>query len=385
VTKIIRAEVNPELLTWSREYIGLDHDHAARKAGVSRDKLRSWEMGDSLPTLRQARLLAKAYKRPCAFFYLQDPPELPPELPDFRRLPDTERGLTPALVYEIQRTRFRQEIALQVNRSLGEQPQEFSLTVDQQAGPVQAGHRIREFLNVSIEEQSSWMTTHEALNSWIKAFDQAGVMVFQFSGIPVKNTRGFSVPDIYVPAISLNGADSAAGRVFTLLHELCHLAMGTGGICDLHENDDRTGIEVFCNAAAAEVLVPSGFFLEMEQVRNNPQEPFWDDDTLNYMSGYFKVSREVIIRLLLTLNKTNLRFYRSKRQEYIEENKEETGKGGGYFPYPRKVVRNNGPSFTALVLNAFHQQAITAIDVSRYLGDIRLNHLPAIQSELLRG
>ncbi|MEA3407180.1 MAG: XRE family transcriptional regulator [Chloroflexota bacterium] len=382
MSPIIRAEVNPEILVWARESIGLMPSEAAKKARVPTERLLAWETGKAQPTLRQARLLAKAYRRPSAFFYLKVPPVEPPEIPDLRRLPHPVGYMPPQLVYEIRKARFRREIALEMYRALGEPVPDFSLQASFEESSEVVGARMREFLGFSLEEQTSCSSPYDALNAWMSAVEAAGILVFQFSYIDVSLVRGFSIADVPMPTISLNGADSPRARAFTLLHELCHLALGTGGICDLHESGDGVDVEVFSNAAAAAALVPAEAILGIPTVANNRDGPRWSDLQLGDLSTRFQVSKEVILRRLLTLGKTTRAFYRNKREEFKEEYKQLRTQGGGFLPYHRMILRNNGPAFTSLVLDAYQQQAITAIDVSRYLGDIKVNYIPAIQGEL---
>jgi Zn-dependent peptidase ImmA (M78 family) len=57
------------------------------------------------------------------------------------------------------------------------------------------------------------------------------VLVFQATRVDVKEMRGFSLVDVRLPVILLNGGDAHAGRTFSLLHELCHLIARDGGLC----------------------------------------------------------------------------------------------------------------------------------------------------------
>jgi Zn-dependent peptidase ImmA (M78 family) len=101
------------------------------------------------------------------------------------------------------------------------------------------------------------------------------------------------------------------------------------------------------------------------------------------LANRFKVSREVILRRLLSLGKTTPAFYREKRAEFEEEYEQIRQRKGGFIKYSKKVIRDNGTAYTSLLLDAYQQQAITAIDLSRYLGDIKLNHLDNIRNELI--
>lgn len=374
-----RASVNPKMLVWGREQAGLSQQEAAGKAGVDLARFQSWEVGREKPTVRQARMLAKAIRRPSAFFYLSSPPDTPPPIPDFRRLPKAETGMTPDLLYELRRARFRRKVALEVFGTLGEAPPAFCLHASFDNPPEEVGAQVRGHLGMDEDFQFSWRDPYEALSAWINAAEEAGMLVFQFGGIDVGLARGFSITDTPLPAVSLNGADAPQGRIFSLLHECCHLALGFGGLCDLHEVGEHAAIETFCNAAAAEALVPAVSFLRQPEVAGNLEEPVWSVQTLRALARRYGVSREVILRRLLTLGKTTKTFYQEMRRLFEAER---GGGRGGFIRYEKKVVRNNGPLFTTLLLDAYHQRAMSIMDVSRYLGGIRLNHLEAIQHEL---
>ncbi len=76
-----RAFITPEVFKWARETAEISEETAAAKVKVSVDRFRDWEAGKSYPTIRQAKILAKAYRRPLALFFL-------PEIPDFPVLKD---------------------------------------------------------------------------------------------------------------------------------------------------------------------------------------------------------------------------------------------------------------------------------------------------------
>src|SRR2546430_2475460 len=56
----VRVEVKPELLAWARQRSGLGIDELARRF----PKLREWEQGDRLPTLKQLEGCAQATHTP---------------------------------------------------------------------------------------------------------------------------------------------------------------------------------------------------------------------------------------------------------------------------------------------------------------------------------
>jgi len=97
------------------------------------------------------------------------------------------------------------------------------------------------------------------------------------------------------------------------------------------------------------------------------------------------VSREVILRRLVLIGKASEEFYRKKRKEYLaayaeekERNKQKLKESGLQLPHFRMVLRNNGLSYTRIVLNAFYEGNITTSDLSDFL-NVRLKHLSAIE------
>ncbi len=49
--------------------------------------------------------------------------------------------------------------------------------------------------------------------------------------------RGFSIVDEANPVIGIKrGGESPTGKIFTLFHELGHIFLNEGGLCDLSEN-----------------------------------------------------------------------------------------------------------------------------------------------------
>jgi len=66
-----KAFITPKVLKWARESARMSLETAAAKVAVASDKLSEWEEGISQPTIKQAEVLAKAYRRPFALFFFQ--------------------------------------------------------------------------------------------------------------------------------------------------------------------------------------------------------------------------------------------------------------------------------------------------------------------------
>lgn len=380
----IYAEVNPRMLAWPREVaLGMPLSVAAAKIGVSEDRLRAFEAGQAQPTVRQLRIIGRVYKRPAAFFYLENPPRPPERIEDFRALPDEHDPELPALLDAVAAAREKREIALELAEVLGHEVAQFAVAGSLQASPRILAGEIRDRLGVELETQRSWREQYKVLNEWSAAVERAGVLVTQFSGVDVQAARGFSITESPYPVVALNGKDAPRAKVFTLFHELAHIALGAGGLCDLHDEAawGSPGIEPFCNQVAAEALVPSPSLLEEPAVIGHPDEE-WDDWTIRDLATAYGVSSEVILGRLLTLNRTSLAFYQRKRSEYMARYQEAQDAGGGFLTFPRRILRDNGTAVTAMIVDAYEADLVTPTEVSRYLGGIKLTHLRKIKEAL---
>lgn len=386
----VEALVRPELLVWAREDSGLDIATVAKKVGTSPERLESWENGERRPTIIQLRKLGNVYKRPLAVFYLSEPPKKFQAMKDFRRLPlGEERQESFELRLAIRQAHYLREVALDLHRQLDQEPPEISWLASMDDDPEQVAATLRKDLGIPFEEQESWTTPHESLNGWRTCIEDLGVMVLQMSGVETEEARGFSISATALPVISINVKDSPTGRVFSIHHELAHLALRAGGLCDFHEAPKTGGldIEVFCNHVAGAILVPGEELLrspEVQQHGANDGSVRWSGEELSALARRFSVSREVILRRLLILGKTSQRFYREMRSSFeadYRKYRERLARAEGGPTWDRRALARVGKLFARLALQSYYQEQITAGDLSEYFG-IKLQHMPAIEREV---
>lgn len=290
----------------------------------------------------------------------------------------------------MRRARRRRAVALELLGDLERPVTTLPLRASLDDNPDEVGARGREWLGVSLAQQACWQGQYEVLNNWIAAFESRGFLVFQTSDVDLDEMRGFSRSERRSPAIVLNVKDQPRARVFTLMHEFAHVMLDTGGVCDpqrvgrrAHNADER--VEVFCNHVAGALLVPSDALLADPRVIGH-RGRIWPEANISALSDAFAVSREVILRRLLILGRTNEAFYELKRRQYLEQYARLAARAReqeGYAPVFRIALRDNGRPYTRLVLEAFEREQITAADVSDYLG-VRLKHLDLIAGALER-
>jgi Zn-dependent peptidase ImmA (M78 family) len=251
------------------------------------------------------------------------------------------------------------------------------------------GHIARQALGIPLNEQFSWRSPDESFAGWLQAVEALGALVLRTSEVPFEEMRGFSISSGQIPVIVVNALDWPRGQVFTLLHEFAHLMLRQGGLCDLLEPDSKEGreVEAWCNAVAGATLMPKEQFLDNPVIGPTGVRE-WDDETLVQLSRRWGVSREAVLRRLVTLNRASYEFYRIKRQEYLaayaaqrEEERDKRRQSTGGPPPHRMTVRDRGKPYIRLVLDAYHREAISASSAANLL-NLRLKHFAAIEREV---
>jgi Zn-dependent peptidase ImmA (M78 family) len=381
----VEALANPAMLRWARNRMGFSLEDVSKKTRVSAERIEAWESGTARPTITQLRNLGRVYKRPIAVFYLPEPPGPGPQpIRDYRRVWGTEaRVLSSQLRGEIETAYDRRDLALELLEIEGEQPSRFRLAANLDENPDVVAKRIRRSLGISEETQRAWSDRYAGFNAWRDAIEVHGALVLQMTDVPSAEARGFSIAAKPLPAVVANIHDSPRARSFTLIHELAHVVLQRSGVCDL---DDHGRVEPFCNYVAGAVLVPAGALLSETEVRlHDPTSPEWDDREIATLARRFSVSREVILRRLLILGRTDENVYRAKREQYLDEyeaererRRQDEDRASRPIPQDLLAVARVGQYVSKLILSRYSHGRITASDVADHFG-VRIKHLAAVE------
>lgn len=396
MAKRVKANINPDVLQWARTSASYSQRAAAEKLSIDEAILAAWEAGEDQPSISQLRRLAALYKRPLAVLYLPERPLTFKAMHDFRRLPASgSRSYSPELAYEIRLAQQRRELALELAEEQGDEDfPTFKLNTTLDASVEEVGRQIREALSVTFDIQSKWRDTNSAFIAWRARIEDLGVLVFQATRVESSEASGFAHWAPKLPLIVVNRKDAMGRRLFSLLHELAHLMIHQSGVSDLEDgrrqvSDQR--VEVFCNKVAAAALMPRLQFLSQPTTEKAPSgRREWSDDEIETLAKTFSVSREAVVRRLLTLERTTDVFYRQKRAQYLQEyaavqarkRQKETKK-----PIPRNMpletVSSVGRPLIRLLLSQYHSQRLSLAEVSGFLG-VKVRHLPGIEDRLAR-
>lgn len=292
----MRIPIQAELLHWAAERAGHDLDALSARFPKAHD----WATGKSQPTLKQLEAFAKATHTPIGYFFLPEPPVEEIPLPDLRTMAGARlKRPSPNMLDTIYLCQQRQEWYREYALSMGESPLDFVGSARITNDVVDVATGIRERLGFDVSERQKLKAWHEALRYFIARADEAKILVMVNSVVENNTTRrldpeefrGFAIADDIAPLVFINGADTKAGQMFTLAHELAHIWLGESAL-----SDPKVGrvsehrIERWCNEVAAELLVPLGDF-----------EEHYDDKRellpeLQRLANIYKVSTLVILR-----------------------------------------------------------------------------------------
>jgi Zn-dependent peptidase ImmA (M78 family)/transcriptional regulator with XRE-family HTH domain len=377
----IPSLAEPDMLKWFRKCAGYTAAEASKKLGRKEEEVVAWENGEGSPSFAQLRKLADIYKRPVAAFYLTERPRDFSVMHDFRRLPASQdAAFTPELRFLIRNTYQRQSWAMELLKSSGMEALSYVGSVSISESSASVGAKLRAILGVTIDSQKQTQNKDAAFRFWRERCEAIGMLTFLARGIDVAEMRGFAIPNPYAPIVAVNSKDSYAGRTFTLLHEMAHILLGKDGVSDRNVTPNpRTEdqhIEVFCNAVAAEALVPSADFRARMQYFGSDLSA-----AIERLSSFYRVSEEVIARRLLDLGFASRDFYELKRQEL--NNRVVPPREDEEIRIQRHVLvlSNIGRRFGGMAVSAFHDGQLSGSELSSFL-EMKLSHLPKLEAEL---
>ena len=311
------------------------------------------------PTLKQLEAFAKTTYVPVGYLFLPEPPLERIPIPDLPTV--SNRGIehaSPDLLDTIYLCQQRQTWYRDYARSAGNRPYDFVGSVRRTTPAERVADQIRRTLGFDLEARRDCPTWTEALRQFIEQADDLGVLVM-CSGVVGSNNqrkldmeefRGFALVDDYAPLVFINGADTKAGQMFTLAHELAHIWLGQSALSDVTPaSTPAQRIEIWCNRVAAELLVP----LEVLKHELSHQEPLADVPRL---ARRFKVSSLVILRRILDARRIDRPTFDRVYDEELARLRVQTRSTGGDF-YLTLGARASKRFVRALVANTFEGQS----------------------------
>ncbi len=259
-----QRRLQPAVLRWARERAGLGVETLAARVRVRANRVVEWEESGRI-SISQADRLARCTHTPLGHLYLHEPPDDRLPIPDFRAPEVRPRRPSPDLLDTVYLMARRQAWMRDEMIEDGAGPLPFVGCCAPGSTPAGAAAVMREHLELEpgwAARRRSWT---DALRGLRECAEAHGMLVV-FNGVVGNDThrkldrhefQGFALIDRYAPLIFVNGADFKAAQMFTLAHELAHVFAGAAGVTNLDAAQAPVhDMERFCNAVAAEFLVP---------------------------------------------------------------------------------------------------------------------------------
>ncbi len=388
MAKSVKALITPEVLKWARERrIRLELDYAAEKLKIVPARLEAWENGTEKPTFAQLKKIAKLYKTHVSIFYLPKPPADFKQLTDYRILPKSkapDEEQTYRLKANIVEAHERRARLISIYELLEEPPPKVSVQVNSNDSHRNAAKKITDFLEFNREKLPKTANSYEALKFWKQTVEAKGILVCHTSvnthlSVELQTVRGFCIAQKPFPVIVVNPKDSPYGRIFTIIHELVHIALGKSVIQNTgYSETSKSSLndtERFCNMVAGELLVPENELLEIIDL-NTLQED------IPKISKYFQVSSEVIMRRLLILKKISQQKYYAYRKMLLEKYKVTKNNTDAAIPYHTRLLSASGEYYARSAFSAYYENKITLAELSAAFYNCSTKHLFKIESEI---
>lgn len=382
------AGIQPAVLRWARESIGMSVEDVALKLKRPSEDIRAWESAeDAAPTYAQLETLAyKVFKRPLAVFFLPEPPhELSPKR-EFRTLPDAELQALHADTHMQVRRAHAFQLTLREIFDGGEPAEHQRLLaarLNVQGSVVLQASVVREVLGVSLIDQVAWRSDEVALKRWRESVERLGIFVFK-APFKQKDISGFCLPADDFPLIYLNNSTTKTRQTFSLLHELAHLLLNVAGISKfdteyirrLPASEQR--VEVFCNQLAAEMLMPSADFAVQAKALPDNVEAL-PDHVFADLGNRYGVSREAVLRRFLDLGRAGQSFYQAKAKFWASQKKAESG--GDWYASQNTYLSER---LAREVVSRHYRNQISVEQASEYLG-IKAKNFAGLEQRILQG
>ena len=385
-----RANITPKVLRWARKTAKISELDAASKVSVKVEKLMEWEEGISKPTVRQAKLLAKAYQRSFAIFFLPDIPNDFQPLQDFRKKGSIP--LSTSSIFIIREVQQKQAWISEENQE-GEFPE---LPFVGKFGLSDSAEDVANDILSTLQIDPLNYSTKNPIKEWIDKSETNGIFISRTSFIhshlklDKEEIQGFAIADPYAPFVFVNSDDWAAPQLFTIVHELAHIWIASTGISnyispELLEREKYHPVELFCNEVAANALMPSRYILKLDRRNFKSHKQIFQIARQLGVSSYSLLVRAKKLSIINSdqyfslKQKADADFEEFLLKEAIKKEKQKKTEGGPNF-YTLRINRNSR-LFTQSVLDAYKGGRIEPTLASLLL-NVKSNHFSKLEERM---
>lgn len=263
---------NAKIILWALQRSGYDSADAIKKW----PKFEQWLDGSWSPTVNQIREFADFVHVNVPALFAENIPDLSLQIADFRTVDDSAEVYPTPELYDTVNQMLRRQSWLH-EFFINEHYSAVDLIGAFANKPMnyKTAEMLADFLHEYLKLKNDWATKYKTVTDAFRVLKQsaenAGIAVV-VNGIVGDNThrplrieefRGFALSDDFAPLVFINGKDLKTAQMFTLIHELAHLAYSQTGVSNPSDEIDGkdSTIEKFCNRVAADFLVPTRWLL----------------------------------------------------------------------------------------------------------------------------
>lgn len=378
----IYAQINKATLVHIVTSKRVTTDFIASRIKVSKEKIEQWLdiSSTALPTLNQAKEMAACLHTPFVALYM-NPQDIKlqeiPSIKNMRSMYDERFSDDSSLHIAIIDLLLERSFLADAQAELGIAPPAFNPIIPQYEDVTLWASEIRRFFDIRLDTQYKCTSQRKFYLYLRSQIEKRGIFVHCFTDVPLAVARGLAIYDSSTPIIGVNEDDRPPAKSFSIIHEIVHLFKRESSLCNETFNSFASRQEeIFCNAVAGEVLVPRAALDSILQ-SSRYKTPYSLDD-IKKIADRFSVSREVIIRRLLDIQKIDETEYHSYADDIhreIERDKEEQriarqeGRAKGFAQEPSLLaVDRTSPAVCTALFQGYCESIYSKRDIANHIG-----------------
>ncbi len=360
MSKTNRIEINKEIYMWAIRESQINYDEIKLRF----DKIDAWISQESLPTFRQVERLANFLKVPLGYMFLDEPPKKDVIQSEFRTIGNKLPGISKELKDTLYSIGRKKDWLSEYRKEKGWKkliPDEYndlaSMDVETICFVAKEFISLDEFWYKRIRKiDSAYKHLREKLeNGGITVMQNGVVGTNSHRKLDIEEFRGFLLNDEIAPFIFINNNDSAAGKIFTLVHEYIHFLLGEDDILVEEDFEHKVINEQKINKITAEFLMPTSHMADL-----------WDDGDMGMkqiekLSDLFHVSQFALALKLRDMGKID--------QQLLNQIRQQT-----HIRVKKKIKAGEQRDYYNTSRSRFGDNFISTVIMSAESGDITFTH-----------
>jgi Zn-dependent peptidase ImmA (M78 family) len=299
----IKVAVSNNILSWAMQIAERDPTKSDAYS-----LLYQWRSGEKEPTFAKIEDISAKIHIPLGYFFLNEPPKEILPILEYRTI-DSETVEKPSrdLVDTIHSMENIQDWMHDYLIEIGRSKLGFIGSARNDKSIQEIVARIRDGINLKMDWQRDIPYNKEAFQFLRKLFENMGILVMtngvvgqnNYRHLDINEFRAFTLIDDYAPLLFINGNDTKGGKAFSLLHEAAHVWLGVNNFYNdtIGNKTQNNQIEATCNAVAAELLIPTDFFIKKWAVLKSSGRD--NRGVIMSTANYFKCGEIVVARKAL--------------------------------------------------------------------------------------